>query len=311
MNEYKTIILGGGVSGLIASHFVKDSFLFEATDRVAMDFLDGLFPKYIHCSKIVEDLFSELNLKIHKEMFNIKILYKNVEYDFFNPLLNGAEKNFLYIDYCMKKYGRLKENKMNGFLSGKYERFFIKNKIEFIKKLYKENKKRILLHHKIVEIDLDSHQVHFENKKVIQYDNMITTIPIDVFSLISRKFIEVEEMRVNLICCSVKNRRHPFMKNDFAYVPDSNYTFHRVNVCQNKKYLVFELCDDLGCQFDVFSFLGKRKIPASNITERSFMFPVVKDINQIQNVKFLGRFATGDYETKIEDTIKEMQEYAK
>ena len=203
----------------------------------------------------------------------------------------------------------MRENKMNGFISNRHERFYIQNKKDFIYKLYKKNRRRISLKHKAINIDLNSHEIKFENGKKIIYDKLISTIPIDVFSLISGRGINIDEVKANLICCISKSRRHWFFENDFYYVPDFNYTFHSINVCRNKKMLIFEFCDDLGCTFDLYSFLGIVKMRIAKIFEKIFTFPIVKEPLKIEGVKFLGRFGTGDYETKVDDVIKEVEKW--
>lgn len=305
--HYSKVILGGGISGLIALHYNSDAVLFEAGNSIASDFLEGLFPKYVHCSLNVTNLCKELNVKIKKERFVIQIIYKGKEINFFNNFLSGAEKIEIYNDYCYKKYGEIKQNKMNGFVSGENERYYVRNKDELVKKLYHTNKSKIFLRYKANEIDLKNHVITFEKNRFIEYDNLISTIPIDIFYLISNVQAIVEMLQLNLLCCYIKNRRHELLENDFVYVPDSNYTFHRINIHKDKKILIFEFCDDTSCPFDMSSFLGEKKFIVKNTFEKRYLFPCVKNPISIENVKFLGRFATGDYEIKIDNVIEEME----
>jgi hypothetical protein len=244
---------------------------------------------------------------MQKQPFVIKIIYKGGDFDFFENSIPFKQQVLLYGDYCFKKYGKVKSNKMNGFISGNYERYYIRNKKDLVNKLYSTNKKRIFLGKAVTKIDLKNHEIMFQNNGAISYDSLISTIPIDVFNKISGTDIKIDQLKLNLICCIVKNHNHKFFENNFVYVPDTNYTFHRINVCKSRKMLVFELCDDARCSFDVFSFLGSRGLKIQKIDGTSFTFPFVTDDIAIDGVKFLGRFATGDYEVKIDNVIKEME----
>jgi hypothetical protein len=307
LRHYKKIIIGGGISGLLALHYNKDAVLFEASNSIATDFLNDLFPKYIHCKQNILELYEELKIIPQKEEFKIKVYYKSDEIDFFSNNLTDLQKAIIYEDYCNKKYEKIKENKMNGFVSGNNEKFYIKNKKELIKKLHRENMKRIFLKYKAINIDLKSKLIHFDRGKTFSYDTLISTIPIDIFSRLTCSDVNISELNLSLVCCILKNRRHEFFNRDFIYVPDLNYTFHRINVCKEKRMITFELCNDTSCSFDIYAFLHEKNLEYKKIFEIDYKIPYVNQEVKIDGVKFLGRFATGDYEIQVSDILEELR----
>jgi hypothetical protein len=294
------IILGGGIAGLFALNIVPESTLIEGTDKLAADFIDNTFPKYIHDTPEVQP-FAE---GIKREDFDIAILYDGYFINFFDN--TSLEKKVEVLEaYCIKKYGDYAANtlldKMNGYASGKYMRQFVGDKNELIKRLVGK-KHNVELLRRITFIDTVNKSVVTDTKE-FHYDNLISTLPVNVFASLSHIKIKVKPLNIAVI--RVKYEGEFGICKHFIYAVDEGYHFHRINVNRDTSELIFEM--DIGHEDDIrtcFDFMSIYNIKHGKFKFQKYKLPVTDELPEIENVYFLGRSAVGDYSIKIEDIIK-------
>ena len=294
------IILGCGITGLIASQLIKNCIVLERSDIVASDFLDDSFPKFLHNNEIIRELYTALNIQPITKQFKIGI-YESPMCDFYD---NDIDKKKAYEKYCIKKYGKIVEDKMNGFLANSVPSY-ISNKQQLIDTMYKTNQSKIFLHSEIKNIDLTEHSVLTNDKKFF-YDNLISTIPIDIFNkLASAEIKNIKYLTINVVVAFLST---PILDLDFIYVPDSNYSFHRINCSADRRKIVFEFAKQPSIE-DCQRFLKDSKIESIDI--KTFSFPITDEKVTLKNVYFLGRFSEGQYKLKVEDIIDAARQISK
>ena len=110
MND-KTIILGCGITGLIATHLLEDSLCIEASSEICKDFKDETFPKYLKCCPEINSVCEPTD---EANPFDIGVFDGGEIINFFT--MPSVEKEKIYKNYCIKKYGCVKPGKMNGYM---------------------------------------------------------------------------------------------------------------------------------------------------------------------------------------------------
>jgi hypothetical protein len=307
------MILGGGISGLIALHYIKDSVLFEASNDIAKDFLDNVFPKFIHYNAKTESLFEELDLKVKIKKFRVGIYENGMIYDFFDDTFKKEKRIEVYNKYCMKKYGKIVEDKMNGYLSGNFERDYIENKFELVDAIKNKYSDRIVFNHRVDKIDLESKTVYFNNDLFsdsfdVKYDKLISTLPVDIFSRVSRSKFTYNFVELKMATVFVgENSKLKYLDSwDFIYVTDGQYPFHRIIINKANNCLIFEFSDMIKDISECVNFAKYFYTEVGAYSFRDFKFAVLKDNKTeiyIPDVYFIGRFSTGNYAVKIQEVI--------
>ena len=175
----KTLILGCGITGLIASHLIKDSLVFEASDKPCKDFIDETFPKYLEVCPSTDELFKSVNLRPEVAPFNIDILHDNgIFYRFHDQL---APKQEIYDAYCLKKYGGPRVGKMNSYLETTGKTCYYTNRDALLALLYEANKHKILLSSSAKRCDLLQRSIELDNGQIYEYKSLISTLPVTLF----------------------------------------------------------------------------------------------------------------------------------
>jgi hypothetical protein len=302
----KTIILGGGISGLVALNYTPGAVLYERNKLPAIDLTDDTFPKYIHSNFDTVAFCSDIGVVPKIVPFKIGIYYRRKIHDFFTPVLTQEECYSLYGEYCVKKYGKLEVDKMNGFISGRREECYISNKNEIVEKLFKKNHERIHLDSKVTEINTRKKYI-VVNGEQEGYDNLISTLPIHIFSELSSVQCPVDFM--NLKCVLIEaEMKSDISQYNFIYVVDEHYRFSRVNLSLDKQRYVFEFPTTHTDENDCYQFCDEFKVkPTDHSFMKGYSFPRLLSPIVIDYVRFVGRFAVGDYTMKTEDVIKEFR----
>ena len=311
--HHNNVILGGGISGLIGLHYIKDSILFEAQDSLAKDFLDNVFPKFIHYNDRTESLFEELDLNVKVERFNVGIYEDGKIYDFFNDGFPEEKRQDVYNKYCLKKYGKIVEGKMNGYLSGNFERNYIENKFDLINKIKDTYSDRIALNHRVDKIDTKNKEVYFNNDLFLKtndvsYDKLISTIPLNFFSRLADAKFTFKDIHLKLASVLIEddNKLESLDDWNFIYVTDDYYDFHRIIINKGKGCIIYEFNNDVQDMSQCVEFTKKFYSNVGAYSFREFKFNVLKDNKTeiyIPDVYFLGRFSTGNYAVKIEEVV--------
>jgi len=303
------LILGGGVSGLICLHYIKDSVLFEAGKDLAKDFLNDDFPKYIHNTKLTRELCDEIGVVPKLKKFKVGILFDGGIVDFFDLDMDTLMRIDIYNAYCDKKYGKLVKNKMNGFLTRNYSEEYIDNKKEIISKILDIYRERIYLEYRANEINLDKKQIWFNEDLFmdrvgkIEYENLISTIPINMFMKKARLDYKAKNKTLKLFI--LKCEKHKLSDYNFIYVADKNYDFHRIVI--NDDSIIFERNENQETCIDCLRFINENEIEFGDYNFKEFTFPICK-APEIKGVEFVGRFSTGDYSQKLDEVIKDARQ---
>jgi len=301
----KTLILGCGITGLIASHLIKDSLVFEASDKPCKDFTNETFPKYLEVCPQIDELFKSVNLRPEIAPFNIDILHDNgIFYRFHDQL---APKQEIYDAYCLKKYGGPRVGKMNSYLETTGKTCYYTNRDALLALLYEANKHKILLSSSAKRCDLLQRSIELDNGQIYEYKSLISTLPVTLFGYLSGETIERDNLCIKTIETTLSTKA-PLA--DFIYVNDPKYSFHRVTKSLDSKRLSFEFVDGVSnIHDDELQFINRYMV--TEITDsviKEFVFPICDKKPYVgDNVHFIGRFATGNYNTKVEDTINEIR----
>jgi len=294
------VIIGGGISGLLALNIIPDSMLLESSGELAKDLYDMTFPKYVHDTTEIAEFAKGLK----REKFDIMIMNEGYFMNFFNN--TRKEQQFqIFQAYRLKKYGQslipVSLDKMNGYLSGKRANKFIADKEGLVKNLCTQGL-RIETNNEVSLIDLENKSLK-ANGTTYFYDNLISTIPISTFSKLSGLHLDIRFITIPVIRVSIESKFD--ICKHFIYSVDFSYHFHRINVNESMNELVFEM--DTKHQDDVrtcLDFLVDYKIKYGAINKQTYKFPVVDKFPILDNTYFLGRLAEGNYSIKIEDVIK-------
>ena len=297
----KTLILGCGITGLIASHLIKDSLVFEASDKPCKDFTNETFPKYLEMCPQIDELFKSVNLTPKVAPFNVDILHEGLFYKFHDQM---APKKEIYETYCLKKYGGAREGKMNSYMETTGKTYYYTNRDALLALLYEANKHKILLSSVVKRCDLLQRSIELSTGKIYEYKTLLSTLPVTLFGYLSGETIERENLCLKTIETTLSTKA-PLA--DFIYVNDDKYSFHRVTKSLDSKKLSFEFAPNARDNEDEIQFINRYMI--TEIQDRvvkEHVFPICKEKPKVDGVEFIGRFATGNYHTKVEDTIDDI-----
>ena len=334
--KYQNVILGGGLSGLIAGYYLPDSIILEKTslaggamkthiildrydedNRASAKFHTGL--KYLHATDSVNNLFKSLILHADRRKIIGKIFYNNLLSDF------GKHTPKILIKEYFEKTRRqkltadidLSEIKvMNSTLDEK-EHDGITNISELIERLKK--KVKIAYDCDVGFVDFASKTVFLRNGYEFQYDNLISTIPLPALGQLNFKDFNMASTYSHVICFKVRDFVTP--KYDYIYFPEAKYRFHRVSfygdvVCVEISALakddysseVKKILNDLKIVDET-----KIAITAPHISEYGHFKYDYKSKEKLNSIKewlsahdvyTVGRYANWDHSEKIDKTIE-------
>jgi len=300
------IIIGGGITGLVCLEYFKDYCLIEGSRDLATDFLDDSLPKYFHYDESTEKFFKKIGFNPSIGVFDVRILYNDMTFNFGYC---GDDKREIYEKYCIKKYGKVIENKMNGFMTGKRSHY-VKNKKELVDLLYERNKDRIILNSKVNNISKNALSTNFFTANC---KSIISTMPYHItLRLLNNKHHDyiVSYVDSYIVKFIIVESQDPH----FYYVVDDRYKCNRINFHGNVATFEFPVHEcDSG---------GKKKIKECvNILREKYLFycgePTIsfntfehstEEIRELNGIKLIGRYAQMDYCLKLNDIIKKLEE---
>lgn len=313
------VILGAGISGVIASLYLKNSLIFEKRDFIAIDILDDSMPKYFHYNEEVKRFCEHIHFIPELEKFKVGIFYKREYIDFYNKNTSIDYRRDIYRRYISKKYSididsadiDRYRNKMNSYLKNSTIEY-ISNKAELINHCNRMIKDKLYLNHEVNRIDVINKELEFTNGLKFSYNNLISTIPISTFLKLSGVNIDIDKKElVNAIFVIVQAPKK-ILEYNFIYIIDEHYRFHRVNISNDKKCISFEFNNFID-SYDCMQFLDYNKIEAffdmTNILKIDCIDSETRKKLKFDNVEFLGRFAQGDYNIKVEDVIRRCESW--
>lgn len=291
--HYEKIILGGGIAGLIKGYFNKEAVII--TDQIGGQFSSKfqLGPKYLHVDEYSKRFFDELGIQPPIKKIKIGFFYDDIlHYE------NTDENRKRYFEKTRSGSGEPYKSVMSG------------NQIEFdsfnidvneIVDIIKEKIQNEIILERVSKINMIHNRV-LVGEKEIEYDKLISTIPLNIFMFLSGK-PEIAKQYVSYPTTFVLNSSiencpfEDFEDIDYVYISESEYAFHRITNTS------------LG---PVFEFRGDDIPIMKNEIDRVVMKVgqlVHNDIKvSLKDVEFFGRYASWDHSLLTNILLKKIYE---
>lgn len=307
----KNVIIGGGIAGLVAAFYIKDSIVIDKNPLGQLAAQMSLGPRLINVSssteKFCNDFFQENPILFNFVKNNAKIGYE------FNRIVR---KDFS--DEFREKYiniTRGKNSKSTSYLSGgktSIEYFSLKgfdefsniNTFKFIFEeiLYQLIKEKRIIFEYVNGISINFNKVICE-KTIVEYDFLISTIRADKFkTLIDKKISDFIFSNNEFVLlpkffykCKYNQKQFENSKNfNYIYSIDSEFT----RKTYFNGYIVYETTSAVSNNFiDECEIIKRFENVPLQIKENIFFE------NRIRNVFFSGRFAEWNHSIKLNENI--------
>ena len=315
--KFKTIVLGGGISGIICGYYLKDDFC------IISDNLGGqlnsnfpLGPRYLHYKEPTETLLNSLKIDFKREIVNIGYMVQS-------KVLDQVENNIKLL-YFLKSRNVKKldpkiseEIKKSCMSEGKnYFEYIDFDMVKLQHLLLSNIESKSVQQDKILKIDYVNRCL-FSEDKYYEYENLICTIPKNVlyylcgltdkvesvFSPVTYVYTADDEKYVNSDMSSY----------NYVYFPEKDSRFHRITKVE--KGLVFDFVGEINkaeAKFYIRDFASDKDmqittnksaqiIKTSVLADADAIFdPFLKDVG----ITLVGRYAKLSHEDKIEDVIQ-------
>ena len=306
-----TVILGAGLTGLLAKFYIKDSILIG--DEIGGENSRANFPlgpRFLKKTKETLDLLEDLNLPVKEKTVKIGYYYNNRVHDIIpkNLIVKYYEKTRgISLDsYNVPESTMSNGNNVFSALDVNFDLL-----ISTLKSKISENSSNNIIIDNIKKINLKKQLLKGE-KNTYKYDVLITTIPLPDFIKISKikTSINFEYLPITYLYlkCMNDNLDLRFDGYSYIYFPEKNIKFYRITKTNNSKF-VFE-----------FPFIIKPTQLRKHINLKYFMFLNVyyskyghfkelkKDsISFPNNIKMLGRYAEWRH-LRVHDTLRRIRE---
>jgi hypothetical protein len=306
-----TVILGAGITGLLAKFYIKDSILIGneiGGENSRVNFPLG--PRFLKKTKETLDLLEDLNLPVKEKTVKIGYYYNNRVHD---TIPKG-----LIAKYYEKTRGiTLDFDDVPESTMSNGDNVFSALDVNFdllistIKSRIFENSSNNIIVDNIKKINLEKQNLKGE-RNIYEYDVLINTIPLPDFVKISKikTSINFEYLPITYLYvkCMNDNLDLKFDGYSYIYFPEEYTKFYRITKTCNSKF-VFE-----------FPLIIKPNQLRKHINLKYFMFLNVyyskyghfkelkKDsISLPNNVKMLGRYAEWRH-LRVHDTLKRIRE---
>jgi hypothetical protein len=289
MNKSKNIVLGGGIAGLIYSFYNPDTILIS--ENIGGQFVAPfqLGPRLIHQDCYTERLLVDLNL-----YFSTKIKTVNVGYFYDGKLTNkNTEKNKREYFKRTRLSSSVPYSSVMSSGKNKYHVYDISEDV-LIQTLLVNSKSNFVID-SIEKIDLYDHKVHTKKQNIFEYENLISTIPANIFYKLSN-LPQIANLFTSLPTTfryseKLEDNFPDFPDYDYVYVTDLKYSFHRITRVENG--YVYEINDNLTS--------GENTL----ILKTGQLIQNVFNIS-VPNVEFIGRYAKWDHSIKINEVLKQV-----
>lgn len=292
MQEERNIIIGGGISGLIYAYYNPSYLLIsdKLGGQLKSKFQTG--PKYIHCDEYSEKFFNDLGLYLPKRKIKVGYWYDNALHD-----VNTDENKKTYFE------------KTRGETSTPYSSVMSSNKNEF--ECYDIDMNIVINHiigllqntiylEKINKIDIVNKHLEINNN-IIKFDNIVSTIPKNIFLMLSDNKDKAEKYKSFPTTFVLKKDTKDcpfdvFKEYDYVYVSEKKYPFHRIT--KTKEGVVYE-------------YKGDNIEKSYNEVDREILKvgQLIQNEEKIEfnNVTFFGRYGKWKHNILINDLIKEIK----
>lgn len=293
MQENKTIILGGGISGLLEAYFNPDAILIsdQLGGQLKSNFQLG--PKYLHVDESSKQFFKELNIAPPIRKIKIGFFYDDGLHS-----ENTEENRKRYFKKTRSLSSEPYVSVMTGNLT-EFDSFDID--LEKIIEILKNRIKNQIILEKITKIDLNKKEIITEKNRY-KYDNIISTIPLNIFLFLSNNS-EIANHFISSPTTFVfsKSLEHcpfeDFREFDYVYVSEPCFDFHRITKVSNG--VVFEY------NYDTIKILKSEEDRVVMKVGQLIQNDVRIDI---ENVRFSGRYGSWKHDIKINNLLKQLYE---
>jgi len=326
----ENIIIGGGLSGLIYAYYNRDykiiadkiggqamsSFnlgprLLQAEDDTSMNLLSSLgFKCFIKKE--------EYDYRIHQNPMFIKVAkigyMKNGVIT--NKATNSFRSKYFIQSRCLE--GEVDVIMPNSIMSEnktKIEYFDITHE-QLAKLLINELLKDYRMYEaKVEQIDVPENTIYINengNRRSLIYDKLVNTIPFPTFFSLCNPFCKVQDFdaKTKYFIEIDKYAMKEYISDEFDYIYYIDHPWNRITM--GEKTVIVECTGE-----DKYNEFYKRykhlewdsfRLPCGQIQKSVDILTINHDGVEIDNVRMLGRYATWNHSTLIQDVIKKSME---
>jgi hypothetical protein len=292
------VILGAGIAGLIWAYYHKDYYILS--DQIGgqmMSYFD-LGPRYLHNKyEGIPTFLKSLDIPI--KIRTIKVGYIDDSGWVENPSLTFRQQ------YYMKSRG---VDNLSGFdstvLNTNIKEFNVCDVDfkELINKLFEILSSRIYAM-RVDSIDLKERLIVCSDSGYrTKFDNLVSTIPLNIFCHISGLNKKLEAM--SMVYCLMSDTFFDLKDFDFVYDNRATTSFHRMTKCIQG--VVCDLLENKKQEF--IDSTSSKPALAINVVKNSQIISLEKDFElEDKTIKFVGRYGTWNRKHKTETIIEQAQ----
>ena len=293
-------VLGGGVAGLIFAFYNKKF-------KIITKYIGGqlnlksfpLGPRFLKANEYSKKLLKDLNIRYNIKKIKVGYYYNKKIH---NKIINLKIKK----EYFEKSRGTKYVKDKTLMNSGSTEFEVLDININKIINVLKKRLRNRIIEADIIAINLEKKELSLSDKiglKFLIFNKVISSIPKDVFY----KLINCQKdfYSVPITYVLLKGFNLNLQNYDFVYFPEDVFKFHRITKIPNN-FFVAEL---LG----IYNDNKLKKIFGKNFIDKIILnnSQIISEKKQenLNNIRFFGRYGTWDRSWKIEKCIEEAIKY--
>lgn len=325
----ENLIIGGGLSGLIYAYYNKDF-------KIIADKIGGqattsfnLGPRLLQIDDTSKQLLSSLGFKnfltkdeydynVHPNPMFIKVakVGYNINGIVTNKPTNSFRSKYFIQSRCLEgeaevimpesaMSGNQKEIKYYDITHEKLARILIDV-------LAQEHR---IYETKVEQIDIPNDQLYIydgKDRKTLKYNKLVNTIPFPIFFSLCNPFCKVEDFDVHAkyFIEIDKYIMREYISDSFDYIYFVDHPWNRLTVGENT--IIVECTGE--DKYNEFHSRYKNikwnsfRLPCGQIEKSVDMLTINHDGVEIENIRMLGRYATWNHSTLIQDVIRRSME---
>lgn len=285
------IIIGGGISGLIAAYY-NDDYLIISKDIGGQMANGYLGPRILEESKSSKQFLKDLGYPLIRKTANIGYQINNNIY----PETDDNERMKYYKkSRCLKNTDDVPSSIMS---SGKnHINYFEVEWDKIIQKMLLKIGNRII-NHNVISIEEDNKKIILDDSSFVVYENIISTIPAPIFYKIINEDNDNNFKYIPKLFIIVSTMKFPFFCNLYDYIYYiTNFKFHRIT--KIGKYLAVEYTTEE----DLDNILSEWEFELEASFKLKYGQIVSGSVDDFENIEFLGRYAEWNHKIKINDVL--------
>ena len=315
----KIVVVGSGLSGLIVANELQNAgFSVSVLEKNSRP--GGLMNTknsgvhYLHATKAAINYYKQYadEVAVRRVETGCYIDGKCSSYPRVLRKMTGQQRNNIIVQYYEKTRHRKasavnmqKQKVMNAVYSRKQSSdYAIKNTNEIIAAL--SAGLNISYNTKVEHIDIEKMHI-YSDKGTCEYDALVNTIPLSVFSSLSDINTHCEYEPLLFVEAVNSVEKHDY---DWCYFPESSITFHRVSFVGKKLYIeattestIDRVLDDARNIFGSnVQLVSSRVLTPGHIIESSYTNGIIQELESL-GVFSVGRYAQWKHNVKIDDVV--------